>query len=215
MPLKRTVMPMLATLDDWASLVQAANTVVFGADAWHGANTDVPGMIAVLRSAAALRQPAPPPWILGAGATAGSALAALAELGSEEVVVAARRTAAAAALEPLADRLGVSLVVRPWSDVSDVADAWAAPVVVATTPAGATDPLAAAGPGAGPVGGVLFDVVYAPWPTRFAAAWQAAGGEVVGGLELLVAQAVEQVELMTGRRPASETLRAAGYAALA
>ncbi len=36
----------------------------------------------------------------------------------------------------------------------------------------------------------------------------------MGGLELLVGQAVEQVELMTGSRPEPQTLRAAGAAAL-
>ena len=61
---------------------------------------------------------------------------------------------------------------------------------------------------------LLFDVVYAPWPTVLAAAWRRSGGEVVGGLELLVAQAAEQVALMTGRDAPVAAMRAAGEAAL-
>jgi shikimate dehydrogenase len=57
---------------------------------------------------------------------------------------------------------------------------------------------------------VLFDVVYAPWPTAVAAAVCARGGAVVGGLPMLVHQAARQVELMTGREPAPvEAMRAA------
>lgn len=64
--------------------------------------------------------------------------------------------------------------------------------------------------------GILFDVLYEPWPTRLAAAWSAHGGAVVGGLDLLVHQALLQVEQMTGRIPAPlAAMRQAGEAALA
>src|SRR5207244_2416291 len=46
--------------------------------------------------------------------------------------------------------------------------------------------------------GVL-DVVYAPWPTPFAARAAATGCRVVSGLAVLLYQAVAQVELMTGQ----------------
>ena len=82
-----------------------------------------------------------------------------------------------------------------------------APLVVSTVPPGAADALASA---VGAVEGrVLFDVVYAPWPTPLAAAWSAAGGVVVGGLELLVAQAARQVTLMTGLDAPVDAMRAA------
>lgn len=71
--------------------------------------------------------------------------------------------------------------------------------MIATTPAGTTDALAAAVPERP---ATLFDVLYDPWPTALAARWSAYGGAVVGGLDLLVHQAVLQVERMTGRSPA-------------
>lgn len=58
-------------------------------------------------------------------------------------------------------------------------------------------------------------MLYDPWPTALAAAWSTRGGPVVGGLDLLVHQAVLQVELMTGRAPAPlAVMRMAGEQAL-
>ena len=57
------------------------------------------------------------------------------------------------------------------------------------------------------------DVVYAPWPTRFAATAASDGARVVSGLEMLLHQAVAQVELMTGKPGPVEPMRAALYAA--
>lgn len=85
--------------------------------------------------------------------------------------------------------------------------------MIATTPAGTTDALAAAVPERP---ATLFDVLYDPWPTALAARWSAYGGAVVGGLDLLVHQAVLQVEQMTGRTPAPlGAMRKAGEHALA
>ena len=46
---------------------------------------------------------------------------------------------------------------------------------------------------------VLLDVAYNPWPSVLASAWEANGGTVVSGLEMLLYQAVEQVLLFTDR----------------
>jgi len=210
MPLKRAVLPMLASHDERVRSTGAANTVVFGPDGWHGANTDVPGMIAVLRGQGVSAATAPePPWIIGAGATAGSALAAVADLGWRSATLVARRPEATADVRAVADRVEVELDVQPWEEITGSVTA---ALVISTTPAGATDEAA---PALTAAGGLLFDVIYVPWPTRFAAAWRERGGRIVGGLELLVEQAVEQVRLLTGKTPPVEVLRAAGYTALA
>jgi shikimate dehydrogenase len=58
---------------------------------------------------------------------------------------------------------------------------------------------------------LVFDVVYDPWPTPLATAAERSGRTVLSGLDLLVAQAVDQVVAMTGRRdvPAGAMRRAA------
>jgi shikimate dehydrogenase len=213
MPLKKTVMPLLADADGTSRTVGAANTVLFAGDgSCRGANTDVPGFVAAIRASGLLAN-SDPPWVIGAGATAGSAIAALAELGYPEAVVVARRPGAAAELNPVAAAVGVELEIRPWEAL---AGARRASLVVSTTPAGATDELAATieEPSDGGTLGTLFDVVYAPWPTALAAAWVASAGQVIGGIELLIEQAALQVGLMTGLEPPLEAMRAAGRAAV-
>ncbi|MGW7575498.1 shikimate dehydrogenase [Streptomyces sp. NPDC054765] len=209
MPLKRAVIPLLDEISATASSVEAVNTVVLTADGRRlGDNTDIPGMLAALRERG-VRQVARAS-VLGAGATASSALAALSRICTGEVTAYVRSRARADEMRGWGERLGVTVRTAAWEDA---AAAFEAPLTIATTPAGTTDALAAAVPERP---GTLFDVLYEPWPTALAAAWAGRGGAVVGGLDLLVHQAVLQVEQMTGRSPAPlAAMRAAGEAALA
>ncbi|RII19460.1 Shikimate dehydrogenase [Streptomyces sp. YIM 130001] len=209
MPLKRAVLPLLDEVSETASSVDAVNTVVFGEDGRRrGDNTDIPGMVAALRERGVEQTGSAA--ILGAGATASSALAALARVCTGEIVAYVRSSGRAAEMREWGERLGVAVRTAPWADA---ADAFAAPLVVATTPAGATDELARAVPERP---GTLFDVLYDPWPTELAARWSMTGGAVVSGLDLLVHQAVLQIEQFTGRSPAPlSAMRAAGEKALA
>ncbi|AKG41737.1 shikimate dehydrogenase [Streptomyces xiamenensis] len=208
MPLKRAVIPLLDGIGETAAAVEAVNTVILGPDGHRrGENTDVPGLVAALREQGVTRVPRAA--VLGAGATASSALAALAQLCDGEVTAYVRGPERAAEMRGWGERLGVPVTTAAWADAARALDA---PLVIATTPAGATDALAAAVPAAP---GILFDVLYEPWPTALAAAWSARGGRLLGGLDLLVHQAVLQVEAMTGVAPAPiEEMRAAGEAAL-
>ncbi|MER7109863.1 shikimate dehydrogenase [Streptomyces sp. NPDC000229] len=209
MPLKRAVIPLLDEITDTAASVEAVNTVVFTEDGRRvGDNTDIPGMIAALRERGV--EKVETAAVLGAGATASSALAALSRVCTGPVTAYVRSEARAAEMRGWGERLGIQVRTADWSDA---AEGLRAPLVIATTPAGTTDALAAAVPDRP---GTLFDVLYDPWPTALAAAWSARGGAVVGGLDLLVHQAVLQVEQMTGRSPAPlAVMRAAGERALA
>ncbi|MFJ8809463.1 shikimate dehydrogenase [Streptomyces sp. NPDC102490] len=209
MPLKRVVIPLLDSISDTAASVDAVNTVVFGEDGRRtGDNTDIPGIVAALREHGIEKTETAA--VLGAGATASSALAALARICTGEITVYVRSAARADEMRGWARRLDVDVRVADWADAEE---ALRAPLVVATTPAGATDALAAAVPERP---ATLFDVLYDPWPTPLAARWSAYGGAVVSGLDLLLHQAVLQVEQMTGRAPAPlAAMRKAGERALA
>ena len=61
----------------------------------------------------------------------------------------------------------------------------------------------------------MLDVVYAPWPTAVAEAWERAGGAIAPGWLMLLHQAVPQVQLMTGQQPDIELMRTALLTALA
>ncbi|MGV9253403.1 shikimate dehydrogenase [Streptomyces sp. NPDC003697] len=208
MPLKRPVIPLLDTISETAAAVEAVNTVVLTEDGRRaGDNTDVPGMVAALREHGI--EQVDSAAVLGAGATASSALAALARVCTGEVVAYVRSEARAAEMRQWGERLGVEVRTAPWADA---AQALRAPLLVATTPAGTTDALAGAVPERP---ATLFDVLYDPWPTDLAARWSMVGGAVVSGLDLLVHQAALQVEQMTGRSPAPlEAMRRAGEKAL-
>ncbi|WP_149183847.1 shikimate dehydrogenase [Streptomyces sp. TRM49041] len=209
MPLKRAVIPLLDEISETARSVEAVNTVVLTDDGRRvGDNTDIPGMIAALRERGV--EKVETAAILGAGATASSALAALARVCSGPVTAYVRSEARADEMRGWGEHLGVEVRTADWADAVQAFDA---PLVVATTPAGSTDALAPCVPERP---GTLFDVLYDPWPTPLAAAWSESGGAVVGGLDLLVHQAVLQVEQMTGRSPAPlAAMRAAGEQALA
>ena len=219
MPLKRAVIPLLDEVSATARSLAAVTTVVFTDDGCRGDNTDIPGMVVALTERGVGGQHDGPAGavavpdeaaVLGAGATASSAIAALARLGVPRVTAYVRGPERAREMRGWGERLGVEVRPVEWARA---AEACTLPLVVSTTPAGATDALADAVP-ASP--GVLFDVLYDPWPTPLAAAWSAAGGTVVGGLDLLVHQAVLQVEQMTGEREVPlEAMRRAGAEALA
>ncbi|MFD0313739.1 shikimate dehydrogenase [Streptomyces flavalbus] len=208
MPLKRAVIPLLDEVSDTAASVEAVNTVVFTGDGRRvGDNTDIPGMVAALREHGI--EQVGSAAVLGAGATASSALAALARICAGPVTVYVRSAARAAEMRQWGERLDVEVRTADWSDA---AAALRAPLVIATTPAGTTDALATAVP---EMPATLFDVLYDPWPTALAARWSAYGGAVVSGLDLLVHQAVLQVEQMTGHAPAPvDVMRKAGEHAL-
>ena len=88
MPLKRAVLPLLDDAEQLALDVGAANTVLLRGGRRLGYNTDVPGMVTALRQAGVTADGNA--LILGSGATASSALAALREIGASEISVAVR-----------------------------------------------------------------------------------------------------------------------------
>jgi shikimate dehydrogenase len=200
MPLKVAVLK-LGQVDELAKLAEAGNTLILeGGERWVY-NTDVGGLVWAVGQVAAA--PLPRVTILGTGATARAALLAAIQLGAQLVTVVARTPARAEALRRLGDELGVRLDIRPWSGQLPNAD-----VVVSTVVSGAADSIAQAVADSAPL---IVDIIYDPWPTVLAAAAKRAGCAVVSGLDLLVGQALLQIELMTCRSVAADVL----YAALA
>jgi shikimate dehydrogenase len=200
MPLKTG---MVAEVDEVRGVARAlgvVNTVAFeesgGSVRRVGYNTDVAGIVNAVRYAGAL--PSPSAVVLGGGGTAAAAVAALKDLGTGHAQVFVRDPSRATEALAAAAGVGVSIDVRPMTEAA--APTARADVVISTLPPRAADNLAVsiAALGSG-TPGVLLDVAYDPWPSRIAAVWQAGGGTVVPGLEMLLYQAVEQVRLFTGR----------------
>ena len=224
MPLKQAVLPLLDHVEPLAAVVGAVNTVVVQRGGARptlvGANTDVHGIAAALTEGGATRAtsggaPGVTAVVLGAGATAASTLAALAQLGITASTVLARSVGRAGATMRAATRMGVEATVRTMAPLERTVGALVgADVVVSTLPPGAADELAALLAGSGAVRGVLLDCAYTPRPTALVAAWRAAGGSAVTGERMLLHQAGEQVRLMTGAPAPLAAMDAALAAAL-
>lgn len=214
MPLKEAALRIADVASPVAIAAGVANTLVRQPDgAWHADNTDVGGMVRVLREAGigisrgrhAAKEAPPRITVLGGGGTARAALAASAELGAETVTVVTRRPEARAELEPVAVALGIQLEGRSWDDAPA---AFEADTIISTVPKGAADHLA--DQVKWQAGSVFFDALYDPWPTPLAAAATAQDVPVFSGLDLLLAQALSQFEQFTGVAQApEEAMRAA------
>lgn len=206
MPLKEAVLPLLDDVDPAARAIGAVNTVIFDGTRRRGYNTDVVGASATL-DALSLALTGRRVTLLGAGGAARAVVTALASHDVAEVRVVVRDPTRALGLLDLAERLGVSAAAAPWAPASLAESAL---VISAVPPRPSVAELVAGGWPDTP----LFDVGYAPWPTPLAAVASRAGAPVIGGLLMLVAQAAEQVTLMTGRPAPLAVMRAAGEAAL-
>ena len=201
MPLKRAVLDVAVEVSPLAARAGAGNTLIRRTDGgWAADNTDVGGLVDALA----------PHWqgwgsaaVLGAGATARSALLALEQLGATSATVYARSPERVAELAAWAARAEVALEVigadlAAWTQGTE-------PAVLSTLP-----PAPGIETGLEVREGLLFDAVYADWPTPLARAATAAGMTVIGGLDLLVHQAARQFTLFTGHPAPLEALFAAG-----
>jgi shikimate dehydrogenase len=209
MPLKRAVLPLLDQAEDLVAEVGGANTVIFTGRARHGYNTDVPGMMTALTRAGGSATGAV--VILGAGATACAALAAVRGLGGTAATVAMRDRSRAGELMAAASRLGLRVELLGYGRLPRSAGK---PLLISTVPAGAADVYAEKITASALAPAAVLDVAYDPWPTRLAAAALRAGVPLADGFELLLHQAARQVELLTGRAAPLSAMRQAGLAEL-
>lgn len=204
MPLKTAVIQYCDELSETARVTGAVNTVYPRGERVLGDNTDVIGIVNALLHAGLKPNPErDEPAVIGGGATAISALTALHKLGYRRASVYARSLHKLGDLQAVAERLGVQLEQISLSELpQNLAERGHHPVI-STLPAHAADDWASQLSGLKGASAthqpVLLDVAYNPWPSVLASVWEASGGAVVSGLEMLLYQAVEQVLLFTGR----------------
>lgn len=193
-PLKAKAYAAATARHPRAELTGAVNTLRATAGGPRGFNTDVDGLIRALRESSI--EGVAHARIVGAGATASSALVALAALGATSVEVVARRPEAVVPLVELGDRLGIAVVAASFAEKSFIA----ADVTISTLP-GDVQVTDAAAQALAESGGFLLDVVYGTWPTPLASAWQGAGRSAVSGLGMLLHQALVQVRIFVHGDP--------------
>jgi shikimate dehydrogenase len=192
MPLKRRIVPALSSIDPLVSLTGVANTVLFDGATSIGFNTDVVGIVRAFSNRGIDFLDSV--HILGAGATAASALVAASELGATRAIVSARSLDRIAPLVVLGENVGVTVTA---GELATAASASLVPSAVINTLPGGT----ASGadfPSEVRERSALFEVAYDPWPSELSAAWAA---PVIDGLDMLVEQALVQVRIFVNGHP--------------
>ncbi|QAY73912.1 shikimate dehydrogenase [Agromyces protaetiae] len=198
MPLKVDVIPLVDELDRVAALTGAVNTVRFTDDGRRlGFNTDVDGLARALGEAG--RGSVGRGALVGGGATAASALVALADLGARSVDVYVRTPARADSLVDLGRECGTVVEVHP---LEGLVTARPVDVVVGALAGGAVIDVEASEEIRRE--SLLFEVAYDPWPSALVRSWREAGGEVVHGLGMLLHQALLQVRIFVLGDPFEE-----------
>jgi 3-dehydroquinate dehydratase / shikimate dehydrogenase len=206
-PHKSVVMDCLDWIDPPAREIGAVNTIVVQEERLCGYNTDALGFIEPLRRKFGPLRDARCA-VIGAGGSARAALWALRREGAQTALFVRDPGSA----NPLAEEF--KTICRPLSSASFAGF----DILINATPQGTRgDREEETTVTAEQFRGVrlAYDLVYNPAETRFMREARAAGSEALGGIEMLLAQAVEQFKLWTGNDPDLAEMRSAALRALA
>lgn len=198
-PHKVAVLELADLVTDRATLIGAANTLIFRKDGKiHADNTDGYGFIENLRQNAPEWNPAAgPAAVLGAGGAARAVIASLLDVGVPEIMVSNRTRIRA---EGLQHDFGHRLRVVDWVQAGNMLED--AATVVNTTSLGMMGKPELRVPLDGlQKGALVTDLVYAPLQTRLLRVAQEMGCVTVDGLGMLLHQAVPGFERWFGQRP--------------
>lgn len=184
MPLKEEAHELANTLDQFSTITQSTNTLIRNPMGWSGFNTDVVGIETLLEDLGLHDSGNQTVSILGAGATARSALAAVS--GFANRVVYRRSPSRDAQLE----NVDSGVQIHSWESLRD---GLYADLLISTVPSNAIDfNLETMEIDS------LLDAIYSPWVPPLTQYFQKRGIPVVTGADLLLAQALEQIHLLTG-----------------
>ena len=204
-PYKEQIAAHVSRRDATSRAVGAVNTLRrLDAGGWEGLNTDVPGLLAPL--AGRVNLAGARTTIIGAGGVARAAAFALHGRGAAVTICARRPEQAAAAARVAPGTQSGPLPPRP--------ESW--DLLVNTTPLGTWPDVARSPLPDGPFDGrLVYDLVYNPPQTRLLADAARAGCATIGGLDMLVAQALRQFAWWTGVAPSADLFRQAAEQDLA
>lgn len=198
-PHKVAILDIADLVTDRATLIGAANTLIFRRDGKiHADNTDGYGFIANLNQGAPGWNPSVgPAGVLGAGGAARAVVASLIDVGATEIFLANRTRPKAEALKA---EFGSKVRVVDWVQAGNMLEDCA--TVVNTTALGMTGGAEFRVPLDGlRRGTVVTDLVYSPLRTKLLDVADAAGCVTVDGLGMLLHQAVPGFERWFGVRP--------------
>lgn len=186
MPLKEEAMKVADVISDVATRISCGNTFSLNEGVWSLTSTDVSGFDNALKMHGI--DTVDSVLIIGAGATARAAIASVSAI-TKSVSVVSRTSEREAAINKAS---GINVSYLPWKLTDEINDA---DLVINTTPNQAADFFLS---GIDKPRGTLFEVLYHPWPTAISRAWSKTQAQVIDGLDLLIHQAIAQVEIFSG-----------------
>lgn len=198
-PHKVAVLEIADQVTDRATLIGAANTLIFRRDGKiHADNTDGYGFVENLKQNAPHWNPAAgPAAVLGAGGAARAVIASLLDSGIPEIMISNRTRIRAEALQ---HEFGTRLTVIDWVQAGNMLED--AATIVNTTSLGMVGKPELRVPLDGlQKGALVTDLVYTPLQTRLLREAQEMGCTTVDGLGMLLHQAVPGFERWFGARP--------------
>lgn len=202
-PHKVSVLDIADLVTDRASLIGAANTLIFRKDGKiHADNTDGYGFIANLKQNASQWDPSNgPAAVIGAGGAARAVIASLLDVGVPEILLSNRTKSKA---EILQSEFGTKIKVVDWVQAGNMMEN--AATVVNTSSLGMVGAPEFRIPLDGlRAGTVVTDLVYTPLKTHLLKEAEQAGCIAVDGLGMLLHQAVPGFERWFGVRPDVDT----------
>jgi 3-dehydroquinate dehydratase/shikimate dehydrogenase len=201
-PHKQAIIPFLDELDETARAIGAVNTVKIEDGKLFGYNTDAPGFIRPLLDLYGEIADARVA-VFGAGGAARACIYALKQAGANVTIYARNEQIG----EDLADEFGVKNE-RLTADESRLK----ADILINATPIGtkgATENHTIAIAEQLTEVKLVYDLIYNPEETRLIREAKTAGCKTLGGLDMLIGQAVRQFEIWTGETPSREIMETA------
>jgi len=184
MPLKEVVLKYCKNSDTNSAMINSANTLYVVGEAWQVTSTDYLAFKNLLNVSNDAKVA-----IIGGGGTARAAIGALNSKVTKVDVLLRSSTRLPGLIQAAPNMKITELEMSAPLDGYDL--------IVQTTPAGVFDPYVS---NLKQVDGTLLEALYKPWPTPLVERFEKLGGEVISGKELLVEQALFQIEIFSGKK---------------
>ena len=210
-PHKRSIIPLLDSLDEFSSKIGAVNTIKREEGKYRGLNTDVHGIVGPLnaKGLSKIKRAA----VLGTGGAARAFCGAMHLLECTDLLIIYRSREHAASLLSSIRKMFPEMVIDSTS--YDALTDWAPDLLFNATPAGANgiqlprhlERLLDGGP-------IVFDAVYFPVETDLIRMAIRIGSRVIYGHEMLLHQGLRSVQIWTDRTPPAQVMARTLHAAL-
>lgn len=215
LPLKTVVIPFLSSVDDYANIAGAVNTVIIDDNhELHGFNTDVYGFINAIEENKREELKGKKAAILGSGGAARAVAVGLCDMGVKEIVVYARNQEKAQNLKAIIqnnyDR--VKFRTRNFTEYPDLSDK---AILVNTTPLGMqgnyekVSPIKKRSIESMPKDAIVYDLIYKPCETELLKYANETGLMAINGMEMLVLQGAKALTIWTGKEAPVNIMRKA------